>query len=95
MIHISPWAATEGLIAGAADVLPTGGVLFLYGPFLESGVETEPSNQDFDLSLKGRNPTWGLRGVDDVSALGRLQGLTLQTRLEMPANNLALVYRKS
>ena len=95
MIHISPWAATEGLIAGAAGVLPSGGLLFLYGPFLEPGVETEPSNMDFDLSLKGRNPAWGLRCVDDVSALSRLQGLTLQTRLEMPANNLTLVYRKA
>ncbi len=95
MVHISPWAATEGLIAGAAGVLPSGGLLFLYGPFLEPGVETEPSNMDFDLSLKGRNPAWGLRCVDDVSALGRLQGLTLQTRLEMPANNLTLVYRKA
>ena len=94
MVHISPWAATEGLIAGAAGALPSGGLLFLYGPFLEPGVQTEPSNMDFDLSLKSRNPAWGLRYVDDVSALGRLQGLTLQTRREMPANNLSLIYRK-
>ena len=95
MVHISPWAATEGLITGAAGVLPSGGLLFLYGPFLEPGVETEPSNLDFDLSLKSRNPAWGLRSVDDVSDLGRRQGLTLEMRLEMPANNLSLIYRKA
>ncbi len=95
MVHISPWAATAGLIAGSAGVLPSGGLLFLYGPFLEPGVETEPSNLDFDLSLKSRNPAWGLRSVDDVSDLGRRQGLTLEMRLEMPANNLSLIYRKA
>ena len=95
MVHISPWVATEGLIAGAAGVLPSGGLLFLYGPFLEPGVETAPSNLDFDLSLKSSHSEWGLRSVDDVSAVGRRQGLTLKTRLVMPANNLSLIYRKA
>ncbi len=81
-------------MAGAAGVLPPGGLLFLYGPFLEPGVQTAPSNLDFDLSLKSRNPAWGLRCVDEVTAIGRRQGLILQSRLAMPANNLSLIYRK-
>ena len=69
MVHISPWAATQGLVRGAARVLSPGGVLVLYGPYLEDGVETAPSNEAFDLDLKRRNPEWGLRRKEDVTAL--------------------------
>jgi len=94
MAHISPWAATEGLMTGAGRLLPMGGPLFLYGPFLETGVETAPSNLEFDLSLKRRNPAWGIRALEAVAALAVLHGLTLEERISMPANNLALVLRK-
>jgi SAM-dependent methyltransferase len=95
MIHISPWAATQGLMTGAGRVLPPGGVLFLYGPYLEADVATAPSNLAFDLSLKSRNPAWGLRRLDEVTALARRSGLTLAERVAMPANNLALVFRRA
>lgn len=94
MVHISPWPATVGLMAGAARVLPTGGVLYLYGPYLEAGVPTAPSNEAFDASLKARNPEWGLRTREAVSDEAWKNGLVLEDRVEMPANNLSLVFRK-
>lgn len=94
MIHISPWAATHGLLRGAGDVLPEGGVLFLYGPYIVSDVETAPSNLAFDADLKFRNPAWGLRHLDDVAASAARYRLALAERIAMPANNLALVFRK-
>ena len=95
MIHISPWMASEGLMAGAGRILPSGGVLFLYGPYFESDVATAPSNLAFDLDLRGRNPAWGIRRLDDMTALAARHGLTLSERIAMPANNLSLVFRKS
>ena len=95
MIHISPWAATEGLMAGAGRLLPSGGVLFLYGPFIEPHVETAPTNLSFDLSLKERNPAWGVRRLDEVTALAAHHGLELSARIAMPANNLSLFFVKS
>ena len=94
MIHISPWAAAEGLMTGAGRVLPIGGLLFLYGPYLEPEMETAPSNLAFDQSLKARNPAWGLRRLDEVTALAARHGLQLTERIAMPANNLALVFRR-
>jgi len=94
MIHISPWSAAEGLMRGAARLLPVNGGLFLYGPFLEHDVPTAPSNLDFDQSLKRRNPAWGIRRLDDVRALAAGQGLRLVERIPMPANNLSLAFRK-
>jgi hypothetical protein len=95
MVHISPWAATVGLMAGAARVLPSGGRLFLYGPFIESDAPTAPSNLEFDRSLRRRNPDWGVRHLDDLVALGAAHGLALSERVTMPANNRVLVFRKS
>ena len=95
MIHISPWTATAGLMAGAARVLPAGGGLFLYGPFIEGDTPTAPSNLDFDQSLRRRNIEWGIRHLDHLVALAATHGLYLSERLTMPANNLLLVFRKT
>ncbi|RAK59850.1 SAM-dependent methyltransferase [Phenylobacterium hankyongense] len=95
MIHISPWSATQGLMAGAGRLLPSGGVLFLYGPYLEADVETAPSNLAFDQSLRRRNPAWGIRRLDEVAALAAAHGLALSERIAMPANNLSLIFRKA
>jgi len=94
MVHISPWEATEGLMAGAARLLASsGGPLILYGPYLERGVETAPSNLDFDASLKARDPRWGLRAAEDLDRLAASHGMNRSARHAMPANNIMLVYR--
>ncbi len=94
MVHISPWTATQGLMRGAGRILGSGGVLFLYGPYRERNVATAPSNEAFDASLKARNPAWGLRDLEAITALAEREGLSLDTRVEMPANNLSVVFRK-
>lgn len=95
MIHISPWAATEGLLAGAGRTLPPGGVLFLYGPYRRAGVATAPSNEAFDADLRARNPAWGLRTLEDVAALAAQNGFAAPDVVEMPANNLCVVFRRT
>lgn len=94
MIHISPWIATEGLMAGAARVLESGYPLVLYGPYRREGVALAPSNAAFDEDLKRRNPDWGLRSVETVRACALDNGLAFDSLVEMPANNLMLVFRK-
>ena len=94
MIHIAPWAATQGLMTGAARLLQPGGLLYLYGPYREASVQTAPSNEEFDVSLKSRNADWGLRSVEVVVSLAKHHGLTLEARIEMPANNLSLIFRR-
>lgn len=94
MVHISPWAATEGLVRGAGKLLSSGAPLVLYGPYRRGGVPTAPSNEAFDQSLKARNPEWGLRTLEDVAALAANAGFALERLVEMPANNLTLAFRK-
>ena len=94
MIHISPWAATEGLMALAGSRLATGGLLVMYGPYREAEVPLAPSNAGFDESLRARDPAWGLRDRDAVAAVAKAGGLALTRRIEMPANNLMLLFRR-
>jgi SAM-dependent methyltransferase len=93
MIHIAPWPACLGLMAGAARLLPPGGVLFLYGPYRQGGQHTAPSNAAFDASLRAQNSAWGVRDLDEVADAARRRGLALVRTFAMPANNLAVVFR--
>ena len=93
MVHISPWAAALGLIRGAASILPAGGPLILYGPWLMDDIETAPSNLEFDADLRTRDPDWGLRRVADFADAAADRGLVLDATRAMPANNLMLLFR--
>jgi SAM-dependent methyltransferase len=95
MLHIAPWRAAEGLLAGAGRVLGPGGVLYLYGPYKENGIHTAPSNAVFDESLRARNPKWGVRDVADLTELARAHGLSFAERVSMPASNLSLIFRRN
>jgi hypothetical protein len=92
MVHISPWEAALGLLDGAARVLPPGGPLILYGPWLVEGVDTAPSNLAFDADLKRRNPAWGLRRVEDFASEAKARGFVLGDQRAMPANNRMLLF---
>jgi SAM-dependent methyltransferase len=94
MIHIAPWAAAQALFAGAGRVLDAGGVLYLYGPYKRYGAHTAPSNAAFDVQLRARNPQWGVRDLETVVALAQTAGFALDEVVEMPANNLSVVFRK-
>lgn len=95
MVHISPWPATEGLMRGAGKLLEPGAPLYLYGAYRQDGVETAPSNEAFDESLKARNPEWGVRRLEDVAAEAERSGFSLEAVLPMPANNLSVIFRKA
>lgn len=94
MIHIAPWEAGLGLLHGAGRHLSHGGVLVLYGPYKIDGAHTAPSNAAFDADLRARDPRWGVRNLDDVAAVARDNGLALEERVAMPANNQTVVFRR-
>jgi hypothetical protein len=94
MVHIAPWSATKGLIAGAARVLTSDGLVFLYGPFREGGVHTSAGNAAFDADLRARDPSWGIRDLDDITAVAGRHGFMAPERVAMPANNLSVIFRR-
>ncbi|VXD25329.1 conserved hypothetical protein [Planktothrix serta PCC 8927] len=94
MIHISPWSACLGLMAGANRILPSAGILYLYGPYKQQGKPTAPSNEAFDSSLRLSNPEWGVRNLEDVIAIAELENFRLGKVIPMPANNLSVIFEK-
>jgi SAM-dependent methyltransferase len=94
MVHIAPWAAAQGLVSGAGRLLPPGGLLALYGPFVQGGQPLAPGNVAFDADLRARDPAWGLRAVDDLAALAATAGFSLPDIFPMPANNLLILFRR-
>lgn len=94
MIHIAPIEACKGLISGAATRLATDKTLFFYGPFLQNGIETAQGNINFDISLKSRNPLWGIRQLETVAELAANAGFSAPCVTAMPANNLCVAFTK-
>ncbi len=94
MIHISPWSSTLGLLSGAGQLLSPGGILYLYGPYFQTGVPTAPGNSAFDEMLKARNPEWGLRNLETVIGQAEQLGFRHQQTVSMPANNLSVIFQK-
>jgi hypothetical protein len=94
VIHIAPWRVAEGLLAGAGRYLRADGRLYLYGPFKRGGQHTAPSNAAFDNSLRDGNPEWGVRDIEALEEPASRAGLKLIEIVEMPANNLILVFAR-
>jgi len=94
MIHIAPWLTCLGIMAGASRILPSGGILYMYGPFKQDGKHTAPSNAAFDATLRSQNPQWGVRDLNDVVEVAKARALSLLTTYQMPANNLSVVFQR-
>jgi Protein of unknown function (DUF938) len=95
MIHIAPWSATAALFAGAAAQMASGvaGLVVLYGAFKVDGVHTADSNVAFDAWLRTENASWGVRDLGDVTAVAHVYGFSGPDVVQMPSNNLCVIYR--
>jgi cyclopropane fatty-acyl-phospholipid synthase-like methyltransferase len=94
MIHISPWEACLALLDHTRNWLAPGGVLYLYGPFVREGRPTAASNLAFHQSLQERDARWGLRELETVMAAARDRGLRWLKTVDMPANNVSVLFQK-
>lgn len=94
MIHIAPWRAALGLFAGAGRILGPDDILYLYGPFREQGKRTAASNEKFDDWLRAEDPDWGVRDLEEVVDAAAAQGFGHDEVVEMPANNLSVIFRR-
>ena len=95
LLHIAPWAACTGLLAGAAALLERGAPLYLYGPFRQGGRHTAPTNAQFDRYLRACDAAWGVRDLDAVVESAAHHGVDLVDVVPMPANNLSVILRRS
>lgn len=95
MIHIAPWDACVGLLTGSAALLDAGGLVCFYGPFIVGGEYSSDGNETFDHSLRAQNPEWGLRNLEQICDAAGKVGLDLDRTIDMPVNNLSVVFRRN
>lgn len=94
LLHVSGWDTCCGLLRNAGRVLPAGGLLFFYGPFIRPDVETAPSNRMFHMRLQQRDPEWGVPELEKVAAEAGRNGISLKAVHELPSNNVMVVFIK-
>ena len=94
LVHIAPWDCTIALAEGAGRLLGAAGGLLLYGPFRRGGGHTAPSNAAFDAALRRQDPDWGVRDLEDVTALAGDNGLEFVEAVPMPANNFCAIFER-
>lgn len=76
------------------DAPAPGAPLVLYGPFRIGGAHTAQSNAAFDARLRSEDPRWGVRDLDEVSAVAARHGLRFVERVAMPANNQTAIFER-
>ena len=95
VIHISSFDVTLGILNGANKYLDKGGILYFYGPFFQNNVEAKESNKVFDQYLRNQNEFWGIRTLDEIEVLAKDRSLRLDKIIQMPKNNLSVIFQKS
>lgn len=93
--HIMDWSSVCAMFAGTGSILSAKGVFCLYGPFNEQGRHTSASNEEFDRSLRLRDPAMGIRNLDDLETLAGRHKMVLAQQFRLPANNSLLVFHKT
>ncbi|KAF9997692.1 hypothetical protein BGZ65_006724 [Modicella reniformis] len=95
VLHISPWAVSRSIVRGAGLVLKSGGSFVAYGPFKRNGTFSTESNREFDQTLRGRDPSWGVRDLEEVEAVATNEaGMILDRVVDMPSNNYMVFFKK-
>ncbi|KAG9324481.1 hypothetical protein KVV02_006075 [Mortierella alpina] len=96
IFHITSWAVGSSLVRGAGRLLKPGGILTCYGSFKKDGKFSTESNAEFDKTLRGRDPSWGVKDIEEIQKVAEESdvGLRLHEIRDMPSNNYLLIFKK-
>ena len=94
LLHLISTPEAQCLIREAASALAAAGRLVIYGPFSRGGELTSPGDERFHASLRAHDPEIGYKDDFDVLDWAEDVWLTPVEVIEMPTNNLALVFAK-
>lgn len=61
---------------------------------LTNNAEILIHQRKFDAFLRGRDPSWGVRDLEAVMEQAKLNSLEWKETIDMPANNLSVVFEK-
>lgn len=93
--HIMPWASVRSMLAGVSGALRPGGQFFVYGPFRQGGAYRSEADERFDRALRRQDERQGIRDLALLEREAARHHLRPAARIDMPANNLLLLLRRS
>ena len=93
LLHLISEVEAENILTGVATALAPGGSFLLYGPFRRDGLLTSDGDAGFDARLKAQDPAIGYKDDGGVRDRAGAAGLHLRKVADMPANNLAFLFR--
>ncbi|MDH3577273.1 MAG: class I SAM-dependent methyltransferase [Gammaproteobacteria bacterium] len=93
--HIMSPDAVVAMFRLVGTVLRRDGLFILYGPFRQAGRFNTQSNREFDADLRSRDPSMGIRDLDELDKLGAENGLRRLNLYAVPSNNLVAVWQKA
>ena len=94
LLHLISSSEVRVLLSECANALDAKGKFLVYGPFKCDGALTSPGDQAFHNSLTAQDPDIGYEDVADVVGWAAANNLEHLATHEMPANNLALLFKK-
>jgi SAM-dependent methyltransferase len=94
LLHLISASEARNTVTGMAETLAPGGIALVYGPFRRDGQLTSAGDAAFDASLRAQDPAIGYKDRAEVVGWALAAGLRPDTHIEMPANNLMLVFRR-
>lgn len=94
LLHLISLPETRCLITEVANALTPGGRFVLYGPFMRGGELTSDGDASFHTSLTAQDPAIGYKDDFDILDIALTAGLAVYDVVEMPSNNLALIFEK-
>jgi len=92
--HIMALGAVSRMFSLVADALDNEGRFVLYGPFRRHGRFNTSSNEQFDQSLRQRDPEMGIRDLEELDSFAARGGLRRERLYATPANNHIAVWVK-
>ena len=94
LLHYVSEKSVDNIFNGINRVLHKHGLFFCYGPINENGFTSE-GNARLDNWLKEEvNPLAGIKELSFLQTSAKQYGLSLKQRLNLPANNVILIFEK-
>jgi len=94
LLHFVSEQSAKNVFEGMSKVLIQGGLFFCYGPINEHGFTSE-GNQALDQWLKADiNPMAGIKELEWIEQTAKQAQFELSNRINLPANNVILIFKK-
>lgn len=94
LIHLISEEEAEKLVANLASICAPGGRIAIYGPFKRGDGFASQGDEDFDASLRQRNPSIGYKSIEWLDEKFTANDLKQSDQIAMPANNLLTIWSR-